>query len=184
MRQILSGSLANIYFQAAKFDSGSMSNWKHCRKTEQAESPLDSWSLGQSRAHELRHDWEAVKAHAMYMAVRAKYEQHPEHAVKLAETNDPISSSPSTSNWQRLNAIVLERVRYELQQRFDSKPQSRDYEKWCDITNLPATSKSIVVYLTSGELQPKTRPQETASTTYGGGERDLIPAVEVDADLI
>ena len=56
--------------------------------------------MGQSRSHPLRADWEQVKGHAMYLGVKAKYEQNPDLARELMETKGPIRAGQSTSNWR------------------------------------------------------------------------------------
>lgn len=141
------------YFQAAKFDAigGGMPVWAHCRAIQLVNDPLEAWDLGQSRQHALRADWEDVKAYAMYLGVSAKYEQSPMHAKTFAETTESIQAGPSTSNWQRLNTIVLERVRFELREKMGLPPLvSRPvYESWCAETNLPQGAAPIIVHVTT-----------------------------------
>ena len=145
----LSWKSVEHFFQAAKFDAvvGGMSVWEHCREIQSVDDPLEAWSLGQSRDHPLRADWEDIKAHAMYLGVVAKYKTCPAYAKVLAETYEPIVASPSTSNWQILNRLVLERVRYELRQHFGLPPlvPSSLYEEWCSATDLPHGAAPIVV---------------------------------------
>lgn len=141
------------YFQAVKFDGvvGGRATWEHCRAIQKsAPSPLDAWSLGQSREHPLRADWETVKGHAMYTAVRTKYEQYPCYAEEFRHTSGEIQTNESTSHWQFLNAIVLERVRYELRQAAHLPPlvNEEQYREWCRLTELPSTSQPLMVYLT------------------------------------
>uniref|UniRef100_A0A7S3LGZ3 NADAR domain-containing protein n=1 Tax=Amphora coffeiformis TaxID=265554 RepID=A0A7S3LGZ3_9STRA len=139
------------YFQAAKFDAiaGRMSVWQHCRAIQLVNDPLEAWELGQSRKHPLRVDWEDVKAHTMYLGVVAKYKACPEHARVLAETSEPIVAGDSTSNWQQLNTLVLERIRYELRESLGLSPlvARSVYEEWCAATNLPPGAAPIVVYV-------------------------------------
>jgi len=139
------------FLQASKFDAieGGPPVWAHCRKIQLVPDPLQAWELGQSRAHALRKDWEAVKAHAMYICVRAKYEQHAVYAQTLAATTESIQAGPSTSNWQHLNTIVLERVRYELreQQRLEALVTRDIYEAWCKETNLPSGAAPITIHV-------------------------------------
>mmetsp|Transcript_87205 Transcript_87205/g.260135 ORF Transcript_87205/g.260135 Transcript_87205/m.260135 type:complete len:189 (-) Transcript_87205:347-913(-) len=82
-----------------------------------------AWSMAQKHAELLRPDWEHVKVHAMYRAVAAKYAQYPDFARELADSVGPIETSISTADWQRMNRLILERVREEL------RPASRQHKK-------------------------------------------------------
>ena len=142
------------FFQASKFDAelGGAATWSHCRGIQQTHSAIDAWSLGQSRSHPLRSDWEEIKAHAMYLAVHAKFDQYPSSAALLAHTTESIQAAPSTSNWQTLNSIVLERVRYEMQEKLDinqppDESRQQAYFEWCKATDLPQCAKPVMVYL-------------------------------------
>ena len=137
------------YFQAAKFDVTTAAA-AHCRRIQLAADPLDAWELGQSRDFPLRSNWEAIKGYVMYTAVRTKYAQHAVYADTLAHTMiEPIQAGPSTSNWQYLNTIVLERVRYELrvERNLPNLVQRHVYDAWCAQTNLPAGAAPIVVHV-------------------------------------
>merc|ERR1712187_1022552 len=50
----------------------------------------------------------------MYRAVAAKYSQYPEFAQELAASSGPIQTGMSTADWQRMNRLILERVREEV----------------------------------------------------------------------
>merc|ERR1712032_509652 len=84
---------------------------KEIRATE---SCAKVWSLAQKHHELLRTDWEYVKVKFMYRAVATKYAQYPDYAKELAATSGPIETSLSTANWQRMNRLILERVREEL----------------------------------------------------------------------
>mmetsp|Transcript_53286 Transcript_53286/g.106945 ORF Transcript_53286/g.106945 Transcript_53286/m.106945 type:complete len:201 (-) Transcript_53286:331-933(-) len=103
------------YYQASKFfeDSGQEAK-ALVQEIRTAASGPRSWGLGQRRADLLRPDWEHVKVNMMYRAVSAKYAQHPELAAELAATSGPIQTTVSTADWQRMNRLILERVREEL----------------------------------------------------------------------
>lgn len=131
----------------------------------------------------------------MYLAVRAKYEQYPTHASELAETTGRIRAAPSTSNWQQLNSIVLERVRYELRQQAMLEPlvERNMYEKWCDVTDLPRDSKPVIVFLVPSKLGFKERESANESAEQNRGEstelydtakKILDHKVEVDVNLV
>merc|ERR1712070_946707 len=79
-----------------------------------AESGPKSWSMAQTHTEFLRPDWECVKVNIMYRAVAAKYAQHPEFAAELAASTGDIRTGMSTADWQRMNRLILERVREEL----------------------------------------------------------------------
>lgn len=90
------------FFQAVKFDTekGGPATQQYIRAILETPGAGGAWSMGQSRAHPLRADWEQVKGAAMYLAVKAKYAQHPALAEELMQTTGPIRAAPSTSNWQ------------------------------------------------------------------------------------
>lgn len=109
-----------------------------------------AWSMGQSRQHPLRHDWEDVKANAMYIAVKAKFTQHPTLAEELTATHGGISAAPSTSNWQQLNSVVLERVREELCiAAGEPRASAEQYAKWVSMTRLPEGAAPLVIRFTT-----------------------------------
>eukprot|EP00930_Biecheleria_cincta_P088691 TRINITY_DN7793_c2_g2_i1.p1 TRINITY_DN7793_c2_g2~~TRINITY_DN7793_c2_g2_i1.p1 ORF type:complete len:205 (+),score=37.88 TRINITY_DN7793_c2_g2_i1:54-617(+) len=116
-------STAEHYYQAAKYlRGGDASEWhsgaSRIEEIRAAESGAKAWSLGQRSSVDMRPDWEHVKVNVMYRAVSAKYEAHPCLAKELAATRGPIEAAFSTmgahDNWQRLNSLILERVREEL----------------------------------------------------------------------
>ncbi|CAB9504947.1 N-glycosidase YbiA [Seminavis robusta] len=84
------------FFQASKFDpnSGGRATWDQCRAIQEISSPIGAWELGQSRKHPLRKDWEEMKGKAMYLCVRAKFDQYPEYAAELIATADPTLPNP------------------------------------------------------------------------------------------
>lgn len=111
------------YYQAAKYfqeDDASELHGEEGRIEEirAAESGSKAWSLGQRPSVNMRSDWEHVKVNVMYRAVSAKYAAHPNLAAEFAATQGPTQAAFSTmgahDNWQRLNSLILERVREEL----------------------------------------------------------------------
>ena len=51
----------------------------------------------------------------MYCAVKAKYEQNPQIAAELMQTQSHIEAAPG-EHWQEENSRILERVRRELRE--------------------------------------------------------------------
>mmetsp|Transcript_38704 Transcript_38704/g.44198 ORF Transcript_38704/g.44198 Transcript_38704/m.44198 type:complete len:185 (+) Transcript_38704:114-668(+) len=131
-------------FQAMKFDSTKTETKGHCRNIQEAEDAWNALFLGRSRKHPLREGWEEVKGHAMYLAVKAKYDQNPECSSELVNTTGPILGAPD--HWQELNSNVLERVRFELSSESKGE-ESTEYKNWCQATDLPDGSEPIKVYL-------------------------------------
>ena len=106
---------AEHYYQYAKFDrSCGEAVQRHCEAVRLVPDATTAWSLGQVRQHALIENFEERKAGLMYRAVRAKYHQHPGLADELVSTVGPIRAAVSTSNWQVVNSLILERVRTEL----------------------------------------------------------------------
>merc|ERR1712070_462515 len=72
--------------------------------------------------------------------------QHPALAQELVSTTGPISASPSTSNWQQLNSVILERVREELCiAAGDPRVTEEQYIEWVKATCAPPGSQPLVV---------------------------------------
>lgn len=84
------------YFQAVKFVGT-----PHERAIQIAAAPMLAKQMGQSRAHPIRSDWEAVKDGIMRRAVRAKFEQHPDICAVLLGTGDEeiIEDAPNDYYW-------------------------------------------------------------------------------------
>ena len=100
---------AEQYFQAMKFPSSP-------DYQEQIRAVADGqrcWSMGNTRAHRLRADWEAVKVEIMYRANLAKFSQHQQLRRVLCGTRGRITAG-GFPFWARWNAILLERIREEL----------------------------------------------------------------------
>mmetsp|Transcript_120504 Transcript_120504/g.239852 ORF Transcript_120504/g.239852 Transcript_120504/m.239852 type:complete len:202 (-) Transcript_120504:82-687(-) len=102
------------YYQAQKFPGTDEESQGLHERIRNEPNVGKVYGLGQGSVHLLRPDWEHVKAFVMYTAVRAKYEQHPEILQELLATRGKIVAAPSTSNWQSLNGMILERVREEF----------------------------------------------------------------------
>ena len=152
VEQPLTWSTCEHFFQAVKFDTvrGGPATQQYVRAIQESESAGSAWSMGQSRAHPIRGDWEAVKTHAMYIGVKAKYDQYPELAAELASTEGPISAANSTSNWQQLNSAILERVREEVC-RAAGKPRASqaEFASWVRLTDMPSGADPLVIQLTT-----------------------------------
>lgn len=103
------------YYQASKFlEDGCEEAKAIVDEIRTTESGPKVWSLAQKHVEFLRADWEYVKVNVMYRAVAAKYAQYPAFAADLAATSGTIQTSMSTADWQRMNRLILERVREEL----------------------------------------------------------------------
>jgi ribA/ribD-fused uncharacterized protein len=107
------------YFQAQKFAGTDYED-----TIRRALSPMIAARMGRSRSHPLRPDWEAVKDQIMYVAVRAKFEQHPEIWHLLFPTGDAliVEHTADDSYWgdggdgtgKNMLGQILMRVRDEL----------------------------------------------------------------------
>lgn len=86
------------YFQAQKFAGDSLADYRERIRT--AHSPKQAKSLGQSRKHPIRPDWEEVKEDIMRHALRLKFE-HPELRKLLlgTATRPLIENSPFDRYW-------------------------------------------------------------------------------------
>ena len=73
------------YFQAAKF-FGTDDAW--AEQIREAATPAKAKSMGRSREHPLRRDWDRVKDDVMRVAVRAKFEAHADLREQLLATGD------------------------------------------------------------------------------------------------
>lgn len=71
------------YFQAMKFFGSDSDYFKTVR---QAQGPKKAKSLGASRQHPIRADWDSARDDVMYRAVHAKFSQHPELRAILVGT--------------------------------------------------------------------------------------------------
>mmetsp|Transcript_64634 Transcript_64634/g.182256 ORF Transcript_64634/g.182256 Transcript_64634/m.182256 type:complete len:196 (+) Transcript_64634:2-589(+) len=102
------------FYQAAKFAEDERAQARSAvEEIRSAPSPHRAWSRAQRHGELLREDWEYVKVNVMYRAVAAKYSQYPEYAKELAATTGGIQTAVSTVDWQRMNRLILERVREE-----------------------------------------------------------------------
>ncbi|MCA9175001.1 MAG: NADAR family protein [Planctomycetales bacterium] len=109
------------YFQAAKFFP---TDPEHAEAIRVAATPKQAKTLGRSRRHPLRADWEAVKDDIMRSAVRAKFVTHLEIRNRLLATGDErlVENAPMDYYWgcgrsgaglNRLGEILME-LRDEL----------------------------------------------------------------------
>ena len=112
------------YFQAQKFRSQ-----KDQETIRRAGSPSLAARLGRSRRRKLRRDWESAKVGVMRVALRAKFEQHPELAALLLSTGEAtiVEHTPRDGFWgdggdgsgrNMLGRLLME-IRQELQGRVD-----------------------------------------------------------------
>ena len=85
-------------FQAMKFQD---TDPEYFQSVLDAPTPFKSKTLGRSRNHPMRKDWEDVKDEIMYDIVAAKVEQHPEIKKALLSTGNRrlIEASPKDSYW-------------------------------------------------------------------------------------
>jgi len=115
------------YFQAAKF-----AGTDYAKAIQKAKTPKIAATLGRSREHPLRHDWEAVKDNVMHRALLAKFTQHPELRELLLNTGDDsiVEASPTDYYWgcgqdgsgkNRLGILLM-----ELRDQLRSQPGARD----------------------------------------------------------
>lgn len=103
------------YFQAMKFpDSPEYQN-----KIRRARTPKEAKSLGRTREHPIRPDWNAVRDDVMRRAVSAKFAAHPELAagLKATQNEELIENAPRDFYWgcghtgsgkNRLGEILME----------------------------------------------------------------------------
>jgi hypothetical protein len=88
------------YFPAAKF-FGTDDAW--AEQIRQTATPARAKSMGRSREHPLRRDWEHGKDGVMRKAVRAKFEAHADLREQLLATGDEelVEDSPTDDYWGR-----------------------------------------------------------------------------------
>ncbi|NJN21097.1 MAG: NADAR family protein [Leptolyngbya sp. RL_3_1] len=86
------------YFQAQKF---MVSDRPWAAKIQQAKTPKIAATMGRSRKHPIRPDWDAVKDDIMTSAVRAKFQAHAEIRQLLLATEDAVitENSPIDYYW-------------------------------------------------------------------------------------
>jgi ribA/ribD-fused uncharacterized protein len=112
------------YFQAQKFIGDACA--EHRERIRTAASPKHAKTLGQSRKHPIRPDWDSVKEDVMRHALRRKFERPELRALLLGTKNRPlVESSPHDRYWgagkdgsgrNRLGALLME-LRTELRKR-------------------------------------------------------------------
>ncbi len=73
------------YFQAMKFEGT-----EHYDLINQAKTPMVAAKMGRDRTRPLRKDWEEVKDHIMYKALKAKFDNDEELRKILLSTGDAI----------------------------------------------------------------------------------------------
>jgi len=76
-------STTEHYFQAQKF-----ANPADQEQVRKAKTPGIAARLGRSRKKKLRRDWETARVDVMRVALRAKFEQHPDLRALLLSTGD------------------------------------------------------------------------------------------------
>jgi ribA/ribD-fused uncharacterized protein len=100
-------------FQAAKFLDVS---WRE--RIRACHDGDECWRLGNSRAHRIRPDWEAVKVEVMYNANRAKFTAQGSSAHRLRaallSTGSGRIIAHGSPFWAHWNGVLLERLREEL----------------------------------------------------------------------
>ncbi len=79
-------STTEHYFQAMKYNH----NPEYFEKIKNAYSPSEAAKLGRSRKYPLRTDWEKVKDNIMMIALKAKFNQHPNLKKILINTGNAI----------------------------------------------------------------------------------------------
>ena len=84
------------YFQAQKFKGTA-----HEVKIRKAPSPMKAAQLGRTRKIRIRQDWDRVKDHVMYTAVKAKFSQHEALKQLLIKTGEAIiiEDAPNDDYW-------------------------------------------------------------------------------------
>ena len=109
------------YFQAAKFFP---TDPDYADKIRIAETPKKAKTLGRSRNHPLRSDWEDVKEQLMLDALFAKFRAHDEIRLRLLATGEEelVENAPADYYWgcgrsgtgkNRLGVLLME-VREQL----------------------------------------------------------------------
>src|SRR6266487_3279640 len=116
------------YFQAQKFVGTSYED-----EIRQARTPEDAATLGRSRMHPLRSDWEDVKDQVMLRGVLRKFETHSDIRTILLATGDVeiVENAPRDYYWgcgsdgsgQNKLGQILMTVRTLLRDRMDQKDE-------------------------------------------------------------
>ncbi|MDY7013820.1 MAG: NADAR family protein [Cyanobacteriota bacterium] len=110
------------YFQAQKFATSDRAWFDKIRT---AKTPKAAATMGRSREHPLRSDWEAVKDEIMERAVSCKFKTHAALREILLATNDEpiVENAPGDYYWgcgkdgsgQNKLGKILMKVREQLQ---------------------------------------------------------------------
>lgn len=84
------------FYQAAKF-----SDPAHQQKILSARTPKEAAELGKSRQHSLINNWDQIRNHLMFQAVKKKFDHHPELKILLLSTGQQliIENSPYDHYW-------------------------------------------------------------------------------------
>jgi N-glycosidase YbiA len=87
---------AEHYFQSQKFVGT-----EYAEHIALARTPKEAAERGRSRAVPLRTDWEAVKVDVMRIAIRRKFETHPDIRAVLLATGDEqlVENAPGDFYW-------------------------------------------------------------------------------------
>ena len=115
------------YFQGLKFTDDP----DYMEEIRRAKNARTAASLGRSRAHPLREDWEEVKDDVMYVAVKAKFSQHQELKDLLLSTgearlvehtgNDAYWGDGGDGSGRNMLGLTLMRVRDELREEIEKE---------------------------------------------------------------
>ncbi|MDI9637130.1 NADAR family protein [Oscillatoria amoena NRMC-F 0135] len=91
-------STSEHYFQAQKFIETDPAWYQAIRE---AKTPKQAATMGRSREHPIRSDWEQVKDELMQKAVLKKFETHTDiRAILLSTGNEPIvENAPGDYYW-------------------------------------------------------------------------------------
>jgi ribA/ribD-fused uncharacterized protein len=120
------------YFQAQKFPG---TDW--AEQIRKAPNPMKAKTMGGSRKHPLRPDWERVKEDVMRRALAAKFAQHADARAVLLSTGDDtlIEAAPRDYYWgcgtrgtgkNRLGLLLMElRTNLRTQQASESGHSGR-----------------------------------------------------------
>ena len=113
------------YLLAAKF-VGTDDAW--AEMIRQAATPSAAKTMGRSKQHPLRPDWEAAKDDVMRTPVRAKFETHPDLRVQLLGTRDEelVENAPRDYYWgcgrDGSGKNMLGRILMEVREALRSDP--------------------------------------------------------------
>lgn len=130
------GYLSNFYFSDFVLNGVTYPTVEHYFQSKKFEGtpyelhiielnhPAETAKEGKRRDYPLRKDWEQVKEDVMYTALKAKFTQSLELAIKLRETDDAnlVEDSPYDYYWgvgrnktgQNRLGVLLMRLRDEL----------------------------------------------------------------------